>query len=97
MQKTDDEIIEELIARGIISEALGKILTNKKQSVLKSLARVALLSSYAASENAKRSAVPLMIVKNNVLYQTSPGGIEIFVKDLPKLGRVPKRFNLNRV
>jgi outer membrane lipoprotein SlyB len=95
----DDEIIESLIAGGLIGAALGALLTNgkKEAATLGAIAGAALLATYRANEQAKAANIPVWVEENNKIYEIMPGGEKRFIKELPTLGtRLKKHYKLKR-
>lgn len=94
--KNDNEIIESLIAGGIIGAALGALITNNKNGAgLGAIAGAAILASFKANEQAKKINFPLIIEENNALYQLGKDGSKTLIKRLPRSsGHVAKEFTL---
>lgn len=97
MMKYDDEILESLIADGIIGADLESVLSNKstKASILGTIARSAILATFKANENAKLTDVPLYVEENEALYEVKGDGTKRFIRkiDKPKL-KLLKHFKL---
>jgi hypothetical protein len=96
MDKQDEEIIKKLIAEGIVGGTLATILTKGKEEniLLATVAGAAILASYKARENAKKSNIPLLIERDGSLYQVKSDGSEVFIKTISRSRRVRKTFNL---
>lgn len=94
--KNDNEIFESLIAGGIISAALGALVTNSKNGVgLGAIARAAILATFRANELAKKMNFPLIVEENNSLYQVEMDGTKKLIKQLSKPSvRVAENFTL---
>ncbi len=83
----DDKILESLITGGIIGAALGALLSNKKDDgaiQLGAVAGAAILATYKANEEARKSNVPFFIEEHGKLYEVQPGGKKKFIKNIPK-------------
>lgn len=94
--KSDAEILNALVADGIIGAALAALITNSKSSrSLGALAGAALFATLRAHENARKTNIPLVIVEQNVLYEINADGTRKMLKKIPRTDqRVPKRFRL---
>ncbi|NCU03693.1 MAG: hypothetical protein GXC73_06855 [Chitinophagaceae bacterium] len=84
--KNDDEILESLIAGGVIGAALGTLLTKNKEegAGLGALIGAALLATYKASEKAKETNVPVYVEENGSLYLIEEGGNKKFIREIEK-------------
>ncbi|MFM9839509.1 MAG: hypothetical protein ACKVOQ_14665 [Cyclobacteriaceae bacterium] len=83
--KNDNEIIESLIAGGIIGAALGALITNNKNGAgLGAIAGAAILATFKANELAKKMNFPLIVEENNTLYQIEKDGTKRLLKQLSK-------------
>jgi hypothetical protein len=94
--KNDEEILDSLVAGGIIGAALGALITNSKSgSSLGALAGAALFATYAANEKARKTNIPLVLEENSVLYEVKSDGTKRVLRQLPKTTqKIPKRFTL---
>lgn len=94
--ENDDEQIKSLIAGGAIGAALGALLTEKGSgAIIGAIAGAAILASIKAKENASKVGVPIVVEKNNALYQVNPDGTEVFLKQMPKsTSAIDKKFIL---
>jgi len=84
--KSDDEIIESLIAGGIIGAALGVLLLKNKEEgmTLGALAGAAILATFKANEQAKKTNVSLYFEEDGKLYEQRSGGLKKFIKTIEK-------------
>jgi uncharacterized membrane protein (UPF0136 family) len=82
----DDEIIESLIASGIISATLGALLSkNKEEGIsLGALISAAILGTFKANEKATKTQVPMVLVENGKLFRINADGTRQFLRDLEK-------------
>jgi hypothetical protein len=82
----DDEILKSLISGGIIGAGLGALVSkNKEEGVtLGALAGAAILATFKANENAKKTNVTRFVEENGSLYQINPNGEKIFIKKIEK-------------
>ena len=97
MSKKDEELFERLLVSGIIGAALGALLSKNKGAgaVIGALGGAAILASWEATEEAKKTSIPLIYEENGILYEIHPDGTKKTVKKLPKSNRtLPKRFDL---
>ena len=94
--KSDDEIIESLIAGGVIGAAIGALLSKKGEGVmLSSLIGATILGTYKANLMAKETKVPMVIVENGNLYQIDADGNKHFIKTLEKPSiKLKRKFKL---
>ncbi len=93
--KTDDEIFESLIANGDISPTFGNFIIKDKHSITSTIARVAILASIQAKENASKLNLSRIILKHDALYEVKADGSEIFIKSIPKPSKqIAKTFKL---
>lgn len=96
--RKDAEILDSLVAGGLVGAALGALVKNDKTVVtLSAIAGAALLASFHASERAKESDVPIVFEENGVLYEVRNGEKKT-IKVLPKKNskKIQKEFNLKR-
>jgi hypothetical protein len=83
--KKDKEIIESLIAGGIVGAALGAILSNNtKGATIGAIAGAALLATYSANEKAKNSNIPLFIEVDGYLCKMMPDGDLIRIRKIER-------------
>lgn len=95
--KEEDEIVENLIAGGLIGAALGALLSKSKGdgAALGALAGAAIMATYKANERAQKTNVPFYIEEDGNLYEIQSGGKKRFVRTIEKSDVVlPKRFKL---
>ncbi|TAF78140.1 MAG: hypothetical protein EAZ53_00010 [Bacteroidetes bacterium] len=96
MTNEDKEIIEKLVLGGVIGAAMGALATeNSKGAIIGAIAGAAIVSSYHASQRAKESDLPRMLVENNQLFEVHKSGERIFIKDLPPYVKVPRKLILS--
>lgn len=94
----DDEIVESLIAGGIIGAALGALLSKNKETgvTLGALAGAAILATFKANAAAKKTKIPMFIKENSALYELKADGTKHFVKTLEKPNiKLPQTFKLS--
>lgn len=99
MSRKDDEIIESLIAGGLIGAALATLLSNKKNAgenaLLGAIAGAAILASFKANQNAKKTEIPIVVEEDDAIYEITTEGKRKLIKQLPKSRRkVQKKFTL---
>jgi hypothetical protein len=84
--KTDEEIVESLIAGGLIGAALGALLSKNKEegATLGALAGAAIVATYKAGERAKAAKIPMYIEEKGSLYQIQKDGSKKFIRKLEK-------------
>lgn len=98
MSRQDEKILESLIAGGIIGASLGAIISRNNKgagTLLGAIAGAAMLASYRASEEAKKTGISLILEENDDLYEVYSNGTKKFIKHLPKSNKIlPKKFTL---
>jgi hypothetical protein len=84
--KNDNEIFESLIVGGLIGSSLGALLSRNKEggATLGAIAGAAILATFKANEEAKKTNVTMYVEENGFLYQIHPGGIKNKVRKLEK-------------
>ena len=84
--KNDNEIVQSLIADGVVGASLGTLLTkNTEQSTpLGTLASAAILATFKANEAAEKTNIFMFFEEDGFLYQTQPGGLKKRVKKIVK-------------
>lgn len=95
--KKDEEIIESLIAGGLIGAALGALLSNKKDegATIGALIGAAILGTYKANEKANESHLPMVIEEKGKLYQINADGTKKYLRDIEKPSvKLQERFKL---
>ena len=92
----DKEIFDALILSGLIGTSLEALITETKHgNALGALAGFAILASFRANQQAQKTNVPFLIVKNNALYEVQKNGVESFVRELPQQpSTIPQFFTL---
>lgn len=92
----DEEILESLIAGGMIGAALGALISNDKSGTgLGALAGSVLLATYTANKNAQKTKVPLVLEEKGILYEMQADGSRRIIRKLVKPSKkVPKKFRL---
>jgi hypothetical protein len=92
----DEEIFESLLTGGVIGAALGALLSNKSEGAgIGALAGAAILATYKANEQARKTNVPLYIEQDGKLYELQPGGGKKFIRNIQKQGnKLPSHFRL---
>jgi hypothetical protein len=95
--KTDDQILESLIAGGVIGAVLGALILKDTEegTELGAIASAAILATYRASEQARQASLPILAEENGKLYEISSGDQKRYLRDLPKQFTLPsKKFKL---
>jgi hypothetical protein len=95
--KSDNEILDSLIAGGLIGAALGALLSKNKEegSVLGAMAGAAILATYKANEKASAMKIPMYVEENGNLFQIQPDGSKHFIRKLEKPGiKLNEHFKL---
>lgn len=95
--KNDDEIIESLVAGGLIGAAIGALLSKNKGegATIGALIGAAIIGTYKANEKASETHVPMVIEENDKLYRINADGSRQFLRDIEKPSIVLKeKFKL---
>ena len=84
--KNDNEIVQSLIAGGVVGASLGALLiSNTEQNTpLGTLASAAILATFKANEAAKKTNISMLFEEDGFLYQTQSGGIKQRIKKIVK-------------
>lgn len=84
--KNDEEIMESLIAGGLIGASLVALLSNNKgdDALLGALAGAAILATFKANEKAMEMNIPMFVEENGNIYQVQTGGIKKFIRKIDK-------------
>lgn len=84
--KSDDEILDNLIAGGLIGTALGALLSKNKEegSVIGALAGAAILATYKAGEKARETNIPVYVEDKGNLYLIEKDGHKKFIRKIEK-------------
>ncbi|MDA3837730.1 MAG: hypothetical protein PF574_01965 [Candidatus Delongbacteria bacterium] len=70
-------------------------MTKREKEKIDAIAGAALNATLQAIKNAKKTKVPMIVKKNNVLYEINQDGTMRKIKDLPKRTNIiPPKFIL---
>jgi hypothetical protein len=95
--KNDDEILQSLIAGGLIGAALGALVLKTKEdgATLGAIAGAAILATFKASEKAKETNIPMYVEENGILFHIQQDGTKQFIRTIDKpLKKLPQNFKL---
>lgn len=94
--KKDEEILQSLIAGGLIGAALGTLLSkDNDDTTLGAIAGAAILATLKANENAQKTNVPVYVEEQGSLYEINSNGEKRFIKTINKSAKkVPEHFKL---
>lgn len=95
--KTDDEIIESLIAGGLIGATLGALVSKNNEEEVMSGAMIGavILATFKASEKALATNLPMYVVENGNLYQIQKETVKKFIRKIEKSSiKLPSHFKL---
>lgn len=84
---SDKDILESLIAGGVIGATLGALLSNKNSeegTLLGAIASAAILATYKANEIANKANVPMYVEENGNLYEVQAGSPKKLIKKIEK-------------
>jgi hypothetical protein len=84
--KNDDEILQSLIAGGVIGAAMGTMLTQTKEDgvIVGALIGAAILGTFKANQKANETHMTMIIEENGKLYQINTNGTKQFLRDIEK-------------
>ncbi|GAA0878185.1 hypothetical protein GCM10009119_11530 [Algoriphagus jejuensis] len=84
--KNDEEIMESLVAEGLIGTAMSSLLSknNGENASLGTLAGAAILGTFKAGEKAKETSIPMFVVENGDLFQIQKDHDKKFVRKIEK-------------
>lgn len=83
--ESNNKIINDLIAGGVIGAALGTLIMDDKKGVgIGAIAGAALFASLKANENAKKTNIPILVQEQDSLFKIMPNGERVFIKKIPK-------------
>jgi len=97
--ENDKQIINNLIAGGLVGAALGALLSDENKSgnnaVLGAIAGAAIVATFRANEEAKKSNLPMVLEEDGSLYEVYPNGDRRLLKKIEKPQiKIPSKFNL---
>lgn len=92
----DEEIIESLVAGGVIGASLGLLIAeNKKEGlILGAIAGAAILATLRASQQARKTNVPIWVEEGGNLYEIIPNEGKRFVREIVKPKGIQPHFKL---
>lgn len=83
--KSEEEIIESLIARGLIGAGIVALMSNGKDDVaIGSIISAAILGTYKANQKAEDTRVTRVFEEDGALYEVDSQGTKTFIKALEK-------------
>jgi hypothetical protein len=95
--KNDDEILQSLIAGGLIGGTLGAILSKNQEdgATLGAVIGAAILGTFKANQKARETNIPLVMEEGGKLYQINANGNKQFLRDIekPKI-KIQENFKL---
>jgi hypothetical protein len=93
--QNDNEILESLILGGFIGATLGALITNSKEGAgIGSIAGAAILATYKANVESKKSSVAMCFEENGNLYEMKSGQKKFLRKIDKPTQKLEKRFKL---
>lgn len=90
--------IEKLIAGGILGAGIGAILSKDKEegAIIGALLGAAIAATSKASDVAKKTNIPQLIMENGNLYEVSTSGEKRFIKEIKKTNiHLPEQYILS--
>jgi hypothetical protein len=93
---SDREIIEYLVAGGLLGAALGALVSDdNRDAAIGALAGAALVASFRANQRAQATGIPLVIEQDNELIRVYPDGRRELIRKIPRTNaHIPKKFKL---
>ena len=95
--KNDDEILQSLIAGGLIGGTLGAILSKNQEdgATLGAVIGAAILGTFKANQKARETHIPLVMEEGGKLYQINANGNKQFLRDIEKpMIKIQENFKL---
>lgn len=85
----DKDILQSLIAGGLIGAGLGAWLSEDKEdgALIGVILGAAFTATLKANEQAKKTNQPVLIAEHGKLYRIMPNGDRQFIKDLPQVSQ----------
>jgi len=82
----DDEILESLIAGGLIGAGLGALVSKNKNegATLGAVAGAVILATYKANQKARESNVPMYIAEEGNVYEIQADGTKKYIRKIEK-------------
>lgn len=93
---SDREIIESLVAGGLLGAALGTLVSDDKRgTAIGALAGAAIVASFRANQRAQATGVPVILEQNNELVRIYPDGRRELIRKIPRTNaHIPRKFKL---
>ena len=84
--KNDEEVIQSLIAGGLIGAALGALVSKNKEegATLGALAGAVLVATSRANEKAMQTKLPMYVEEKGSLYQIQQDSTKKFIRKIEK-------------
>jgi hypothetical protein len=97
---SDDDLLKLLIQGGLIGGSLVALLSNKENAEenisIGALVGAAILASYKANLNAKKTNLPVYEKQGDSIFAIYPDGTKKFIKKIEPINIiVPNRFKLS--
>lgn len=82
----DDDILESLIAGGLIGAGLGAWLSKDKEdgAIIGAILGAAFSATLSANKEAQKTNQPVLVAEQGKLYRVLPNGDKQFIKNLPQ-------------
>lgn len=93
---SDREIIESLIAGGLLGAALGALVSDDNRgATIGAIAGAAIVASFRANQQAQATGIPVVIEQDNELIRVYPDGRRELIRKIPRSNAyIPKKFKL---
>ncbi len=92
-----NEDIKNLVSGGLIGAILGSWLSKDKEegAILGAIMGAVFSSTFQANKEAQKTNQSVLIAENGKLYEITPSGEKLFVKNLPESHQnFPPKFKL---
>ena len=93
-----NDIIRRMVVNGLLSAAIGEVLSKDEEedAFIGALLGAAIVATAKASEDATKTKLPQLVVKNGSLYEVNASGEIRFIKEIKKCSiQLPERFTLS--
>ena len=97
---SDEDLLESLLQGGLIGAGLIALLSNQEKAEenisIGAIVGAAILASYKANLNAKKTNLPVYEKQGNSIFAIYPDGTKKFLKKIEPINiKIPSRFKLS--
>lgn len=93
---SDHEIIESLVAGGLLGAALGALVSkDNRGAAIGAIAGAAIVASFRANQRAQATGIPVIEEQDNELVRLYPDGRRELIRKIPRTNaNIPQKFKL---